>query len=303
MPTRPRTSSSMSDDTGTTPTPRRYRTGTALPRRRHETGTAPAPRRYDTDVVPARRVLAIANMKGGSGKSTTAVNLAAALAEQGARVLVVDLDAQGTASRWLGVEDPADGLLGVYTKGDGLERHARPTTISGVDAIASSPTFTEAALAKHLLAVGALRRAIGDLAGPWSWVILDTPPALGVVSMSALIAAGEVLVTVEGSIVALAGLEAVTDAVAEARAEVDPGPRLVGVLVCRADLRQRNAREVVYAVREAFGDLALVTVIADRVALRDAAALGVPITAYDPRGPAADDYRRLAAELTDRGAP
>lgn len=298
---RPRTSSPMNDSTA--PPSHRYGTRATPSRRGHDTVAEPSPRAHNAGMTPARRVVAVANMKGGSGKSTTAVNLAAVLAERGERVLVVDLDAQGTAGRWLGVADEGDGLLELYTQGGELSTLAKPARTAGIDVVASSARFIEAALVPHRLAVLALRRAVAELGGPWAWVLIDTPPALGTVSLSGLVAAGEILVTVEASLIALAGLAAVTDAIAEARAAVDPAPRLVGVLVCRADLRQRNAREVVAAVRQVFGELALDTVITDRVALRDAVGLGLPITEYDPHGPAADDYRKLAAELIDRGAP
>ena len=137
-------------------------------------------------VMNARRIVAVANLKGGSGKSTTAVNLAAVLADRGARVLVVDLDgAQATASRWLGAEGEGDELLDVYRNGAPLERAIIPARVPGVDVAAPSPALRDDTLAAYPLAVTALQRAVRTLLPGYEWVVIDTPPALGVLSVSA----------------------------------------------------------------------------------------------------------------------
>jgi chromosome partitioning protein len=244
-----------------------------------------------------RYVLAIANHKGGVGKSTVAVNLAAALAERGERVLVVDTDAQGTATAWLRGA-PSDGLARVFR--DGADLVAEASSVAGVALVASPADLRESAL--PLTAFAMLRRALGRLRGPWSRVLIDTPPHYGLVSLAALVASDGVLVPTEASVMTLRGLASVTRAVEEAAGAVesDPRPALVGVVVNRADLRQVNARQAVAAVRDAYGSLAWHTVVRDTVRLRDAAALAVPITELDPNSGGAEDFRALAAELERR---
>lgn len=245
----------------------------------------------------SRHVLAIANRKGGTGKSTVAVNLAAALAERGRRVLVIDLDPQGTATAWLRGE-PGPHLARVFD--DAADPVTVGTSVPGVDLVAASPNLRETGL--PITAFAALRRALRRLDGPWAYVLVDTPPHYGLVSLAGLAAAGGVLVPVEASVMTLAGLAAVTRAISEAASAVDgpPRPELVGVIVNRADLRQVNARQAVAAVRQAFGARAFDTVIRDTVRLRDAAALAVPIMELEPNGNGAQDFRALAVELEGR---
>ncbi len=249
--------------------------------------------------APMRHVLAVANHKGGVGKSTVTVNLAAALAERRRRVLVLDTDAQGTATAWL-QGTPSEGMAHVFREGGELRPWIVPSGIAGVDLVPASPDLRDAGL--PLTAFATLRRALRRLDGPWAYVLVDCPPHYGLVSLAALVASGAVLVPVEASVMTLAGLASMVRAVDEAAAAVegDPRPELVGVLVNRADLRQVNARQAVAAVRTAFGALACSTVIRDTVRLRDAAALGVSILELEPNGNGAQDFRALAKELEGR---
>ena len=251
--------------------------------------------------TPARRTIAVCNFKGGSAKSTTTVNVAAGLAERGARVLVVDLDAQGTLSAWIGEPDPADSLLGVYTRGADLGELARPSRVPGVDVVASSPALTERALAAEPLAVAAMRRAVEALDGPWSAVLFDTPPAIGNISVSALVAAPEALITVEASYAALAGLPAVLDTLASVRDRLPPGPRLLGVVACRVDMRMLATRGVVEALRDRLGSAVFDTTITETVRLREAVGARRSIFDHDPTSTGATDYRALVTEILDRG--
>lgn len=240
-------------------------------------------------------VLAIANHKGGVGKSTVTVNLAAALAERGRRVLVIDTDAQGTATAWLR-HAPAPGLYQTFAEGAPLE--PVETGIANVWLVPAAAEMREDALRVGMFA--ALRRAVRRL-DAWSHVLIDCPPRYGLVSLAALVASSEVLVPTEASVMTLAGLASVVQAIDEAASAVDgQSPRLVGVLVNRADLRQVNARQAVAVVREHYGPLAFATVIRDTVRLRDAGALAMSILELDPNGPGATDFRALAAELEER---
>jgi chromosome partitioning protein len=154
------------------------------------------------------RLIAIFNQKGGSGKTTTAVNLAAALGEQDRHVLVFDLDPQASASSWLGVKDGGRGLLDVFTDGLALAGLIQPTSADGVDVIPSSTWLVgaEKALAGEVGAETILRRRLAALKGPWQYILIDCPPALGLLTVNALAAAQEVLVTVESHVMALSGL-------------------------------------------------------------------------------------------------
>lgn len=248
---------------------------------------------------PRCYTLAVANHKGGVGKSTVVVNLAAALAERGRRVLVIDTDAQGSATAWLRGE-LNDGLARVFRDGADLAPLVGGSSVPGVELVAAAPGLRETGL--PLTAFAALRRALRHLEGPWTHVVIDTPPHYGLVSLAALVAARGVLVPVEASVMTLAGLASVTRAIDEAASTVDadPRPRLLAVLVNRADLRQVNARQAVAAVRGAFGELTCETVIRDTVRLRDAAALAVSVLELEPSGNGAQDFRALATEIEGR---
>ena len=251
------------------------------------------------------RVLTIASGKGGTGKTTTAVTLAAIYAEAGARVLVIDLDPQGSASAWLGVGNAGDVLtvLDVLTGGATLEELARPSPWGGVDVLPAAPTLAAAdrTLAGQPLAVLGLRKAVQTApAGRWAWVILDCPPALGSLTTAAVAACTCVLAPVEPSALGLTGLSDLTALVDGIGAHVTPAPRLVGVLACRVDSRQRLARAMVETLRDRWGGLVITTVIRESVRAREAAAARHPLTVYDPTGPAAADYRAAAAEVEKR---
>ena len=173
------------------------------------------------------RTWAVMNQKGGSGKTTTAVNLAAALGESGRRVLVVDLDPQANASSWLGVTPEPDerGLLAVLTEGRALVDLVRETIAPGVDLVPASSWLVGAdrALAGEPGAETILRRSLDRLpADRWDVAFLDYPPGLGLLAVSALTAATDLLVPVEASTLALAGLASLLDTVARVQDRLNP---------------------------------------------------------------------------------
>ena len=244
---------------------------------------------------------AVTNQKGGSGKTTSAVNLAAAAGELGRRVLVVDLDPQASASAWLGTPDGGRGLLDVLTEGAALADLVVETPAAGVDLIPSSAWLAnvDRALAGEVGAELAFRDAVKALPERWDLVLVDCPPALGLLTVSALAAVREVVVPVETSAMALAGLAALLRTVERVRDRLNPGLAVRAVLPCRVDARTNLARDVVAHLRERFGSLVTETTIRESVRVREAWSFGQPVTTYDPRGAGAEDYRAAARELLD----
>lgn len=249
------------------------------------------------------RTVAVTNQKGGSGKTTTAVNLAAALAEQGVRVLVVDLDPQASASSWFGVRDDEHrGVLDVLAGNANLSDLARDTDVAGVAVVPGSAwlTSTESALAGEVGRETLLRRALATLPKRWSVVLCDCPPSLGLLSLSALVACREAFVPVETHVMALAGLAGLWQTVERVQERLNPELHVSGVLACRVDARTNLSREVVAKLRERFGSLVLDTVVRENVRLAEAPSYHQPITVYAPDSPGAADYRAVAGEFQKR---
>lgn len=250
------------------------------------------------------RVWAIANQKGGTAKTTTAVNLAAGLALKGQRVLLIDLDPQASASAWLGHVGQDRALVDVLTKGAPLAPLAVDTSIAGLAAIPGSPLL---ALASDELASKPgrdvrLRKAVDALPRSWDWVLFDCPPAMGLLMLSALTAAGRVLVPVETRAMALAGLDALRDVVADVRDTLNPRLSIGAILPCRYDVRTNLSQEVVSLLRKEHGDLVLRSVVRESVRLAECPGHGQPIFTYAPTSAGAEDYAAVAAELLRREA-
>lgn len=249
------------------------------------------------------RLLAVVNQKGGSGKTTTVVNLAAALGELGRRVLVVDLDPQASASSWLGVRDGGRGLLDVLL-GDvpkvSLVDLVHVTDVPHVFVVPSSSWLVgaEKALASEVGAETVLRKLLGRLPASWDYVLLDCPPSLGLLTVNALAAVREVLVPVEAHVMALKGLAQLLQTVDVVKDRLSPDLRVSGILACRVDGRTRHALDVVDRLREHFGKLVFRTVVRENVRLAEAYSFAQPITVYDPRSAGAEDHRSLAHEVT-----
>ena len=245
------------------------------------------------------RLIAVTNHKGGSGKTTTAVNLAAALAERQPRVLVIDLDPQASASIWLGVKDGGRGLLDVLTEGGKLIDLVHRTDVPGVDLIPSSSWLVgiEKALSAEVAADTILRGHLAGLPPQWKFILLDCPPALGILTVNALAAVKEVLVTVEAHVMALQGLARLVQTVGVIRERLNPALQITGILACRLDVRTRHAQDVVEELRNRFGDQVFKTGIRENVRLAECPSFAQPITQYAPHSHGAEDYRALAQEV------
>jgi|UniRef100_A0A7C3WIE6 chromosome partitioning protein len=246
------------------------------------------------------RKFAIANQKGGSGKTTTSVNLAAALGELERRVLVIDLDPQHSATAWLGFRDSGKGLYGLFVDNGDFREIIKPTGVPGVDLAPSSAWLVgvERILAGEVGAEQILRHNLAKLpAGAWDYILMDCPPTLGILTINALAAAEELLVPVEAHVMALSGLAQLLHTVGVVRARINADLRVSGILACRVDSRTRHAREVVEQLREHHGDLVYETVIRENIRLAECPSFAQPITQYDPKSSGAADYRALAREI------
>jgi chromosome partitioning protein len=248
------------------------------------------------------RTIAITNQKGGSGKTTTAVNLAAALGEQGHRILLLDLDPQASASAWLGCTNGDRGVLGVFTNNVHLSDLARRTNVPNVDIVPASTWLVgvDKAMAAEVGSETLLRQAFAHLEDHWTYVLVDCPPTLGFLSVAALVACQAILVPVETRVMALGGLAALIRTVELVRERLNSHLRVSGIIACRVDLRTNLSRTILVRLRERFGDLLLQHFVRENVRLAEAPSFEQPITVYAPESSGAADYRAVVAELLQR---
>lgn len=249
----------------------------------------------------AARIYALANQKGGVGKTTTAINLAACLAEAGERALVVDLDPQANATSGLG--ERANGIS-TYDLLDGapLEQLAKPTRFPNLDLVPARPELAGATveLAQRGDGETYLRHALASGAGRYSFVFLDCPPSFGPLTINALAAADRVLIPVQAEYYALEGLSQLVQSVNLVKARLNPRLALGGVLLTMVDGRTRLSAEVADEVRRHFGELVFETTVPRSVRLAEAPSHGLPAIAYDRRSRGADAYWKVAMELVQR---
>lgn len=250
------------------------------------------------------KTLAILNQKGGSAKTTTAVNLAAALAEKKKKVLLIDLDPQGSASSWLGFREASKTLYDLFTVNDGkysLSDIYCKTIIDGLDIISASPWLIsiDKALASEIGAESILKRYLSKV-NQWDFVLLDCSPALGIMSLNALVAADNMVIPVETHIMAIQGLAQLLHTVNKVKERLNPRLEIDGILPCRVNKRTRLSQDIILDLRKRFGDKVYETVIRENVKLAEAPSFGKPITIYDTKSSGAQDYRSLAVEIIKR---
>ncbi len=246
------------------------------------------------------RLIAIVNQKGGSGKTTTAVSLSAALAEQKKKVLVIDLDPQASASLWFGFKDKGKKLFDVLTDQKEIFEAIEKTKIEGVDLITSSPLLSgvEKALAGEVGAEKILRSKFESIPNPpWDYVLIDCPPTLGLLSLNALSLAKEVLVPVETHVMALHGLVQLLKTIQIVQERLNPELQLSGILPCRVDFRTKHSPEVLEQLKARFNTKVLKSVIRENVRLAEAPLHIKPICQYDAKSNGAKDYQSLAKEI------
>lgn len=248
------------------------------------------------------RTVAVAMQKGGGGKTTTAVNLAAALAEKGQKVLVVDTDPQANATSWFCIRDVGKGVFAALCENGSLADAVVRTETPGVNLAPSSTWLVgaERALAGEVGAETLLRRRLRLLAERYDVALVDTPSTLGVLTVGALVAADEVLVPVEAHVMVFNGLAQLLQTVATVQDRLNEDLRLLGIVACRVDGRTRHAQDVVEELRKRFPAETFGTVVRKNVRLAEAPSFGQPVTAFDTRNTGAEDYRALADEVLGR---
>jgi chromosome partitioning protein len=251
------------------------------------------------------RIIAMCNQKGGVGKTTTAINLASALAGYGRKVLVVDFDPQGALSAGLGVV--AHDIKTIYDLM--VERDLKvqdvilPTGVKNLDVIPANIDLSaaEVQLVNEVAREQILARVLRPVTDNYDVIIIDCQPSLGLLTVNALTAAHGVLIPLNCEFFALRGVALLIETIEKVRDRLNPAIKLDGILATMYDPRTLHAREVVERLYEAFGDQVFDTIVHRTVKFPDATIAAVPITEFAPASDAAEYYRTVARELVSRG--
>src|SRR5438034_564375 len=250
--------------------------------------------------APMGRVISFANQKGGVAKTTTTLNLGVAFAEQGLKVLLIDLDPQGNLTMSQGLNPDAierstlDGLVPRLPIQEVIQRAEVDLAVSSIDLAGA-----ELALSSMIGRERALEKALAVVKDGYDYVLIDTPPSLGLLTINALVASNGVIVPVQCEYLSLRGLVQLENTLSMIRENLNPYVEIEGILPTMYDKRTLHSREAVEILEENFGDLVFDTKIRKTVRYAEAPVKGTSVLKYDPSGKAAEAYRKLAKEVLD----
>jgi chromosome partitioning protein len=247
------------------------------------------------------RIIAVASQKGGVGKTTTAINLGACLAQESRHVLVVDIDPQANATSGLGINGNGqkvtiyEALIGQAEIADVL----LPTSLASLDLVPAGQRLSgaEVELVGMMARETRLRTCLDQVRAKYDFVILDCPPSLGLLTVNALTAADSVLIPLQCEYLALEGLTSLLSAIRLVQDHLNPGLRIEGVLLTMYDARLNLSQQVADEARKFFAERVYKTIIPRNVRLSEAPSFGKPIVLYDPHSTGAESYRNLALEV------
>lgn len=258
-----------------------------------------------THVIGQTKILGIINQKGGVGKSTTAVNLAAALGSAGKQVLLVDLDPQGNATSGLGIDkgEITRCIYDLLLNDTPLHEVIIPDVATGLDLIPATINLAgaEVELVSEMARENRLKDTLGSLRGKYDYILIDCPPSLGLLTVNALVASDKLIIPIQCEFYALEGVTKLLDSMKRVKSRLNPSLDIFGILLTMYDGRTMLARQVAKEVRSFFGKQVFETIIPRTVKLSEAPSYGLPITEYDPHGRGAESYTALAKEVINCG--
>ena len=256
-------------------------------------------------VIGETKIISIINQKGGVGKSTTAINLSAALGAADKQVLLVDFDPQGNSTSGLGIEKGQlqqcvyDMLLDEVP----IEEVIIPDVCKGVDLVPATINLAgaEVELVSAMARENRLKDAVGAMRGKYDYIFIDCPPSLGLLTVNALVASDKLIIPIQTEFYALEGVTKLLESMKRVKNRLNPALEIFGILLTMYDGRTTLSRQVAAEVRNFFGASVFETIIPRTVKLSEAPSYGIPIIEYDPLGKGASAYTNLAKEVIQRG--